>query len=48
MFRFIELLNTTAKSLKNLALYVTKAFELRNETLNDIMDKNFSTNYFSV
>ena len=38
MFKFIELLNSTGNSLKNLALYVTKAFELRNETLNNTMD----------
>ena len=34
---FIELLNSSGKSLKNLALYVSNAFKLRNETLNDIV-----------
>ena len=38
MFKFIELLNSTGNSLKNLALYVTKAFDLRNETLDNIMN----------
>ena len=37
MFKFIELLNSSGKSLKNLALYVSNAFKLRNETLNDIV-----------
>ena len=37
MYKFIELLNSSGKSLTNLALYVTNAFKLRNETLNNIV-----------
>ena len=37
MFKFLQLLNSGGKQLNNLALYVTKAFKLRNETLNNII-----------
>lgn len=38
MFKFIELLNKGGKSLSNLALYIVKAMEVRNETLNNRID----------
>ena len=37
VFKFIKLLNSNGKSLKNLALYI--AFERRNETVNSIVNK---------
>ena len=35
MLKFIQLLNSTGKVLKNLALYISKAFEERNMTINE-------------
>ena len=37
MLKFIQLLNSTGKVLKNLALYVPKAFEERNLALNEFV-----------
>ena len=37
MLKFIQLLNSTGKVIKNLALYVSKAFEERNLTLNEFV-----------
>ena len=36
MMKFVQLLNSTGKTLKNLALYISKAFEERNLLLNDV------------
>ena len=35
MLKFIQLLNSTGKVLKNFALYISKAFEERNMTINE-------------
>lgn len=37
MYKFIQLLNSTGKTLKNLAIFITNAFQARNESLNDIV-----------
>ena len=37
MYKFLELLNSKGKCLKNLALYIIKAFEVRNTTINNIV-----------
>ena len=36
MLKFIQLLNAAGKTLKHLAVYISKAFEERNLVLNDI------------
>lgn len=36
MFKFLELLNSSGKTLRNLALYINKAFKMRQETINNI------------
>ena len=36
MLKFIQLLNAAGQTLKNLAVYISKAFEERNLALNDI------------
>ena len=37
MFKFIQLCRSTGKKLKNLAIFLNKAFKLRNSTLNHIL-----------
>ena len=38
MLKFIQLLNSTGKTLKNLAVYISKAFEERNLLVNDVYE----------
>ena len=37
VLKFIELLNSSGKTLRNLAVYIIKGFEKRNRTINNIV-----------
>ena len=38
VLKFIEILNSNGKALRNLAMYIIKAFEKRNESANIIVN----------